>query len=85
MRVSTREGGSDGTMGALVDSSNIGYGKGCIVGVSGGGDGGDDYCCRDGFIDGLDVGDGAGGSGGLINGDSVGNLVGKVIMDVVFF
>ena len=59
--VSTGEGGSDGAVGDLVEGSNVGYGEGCSVEVSGGVDGGDDDCCRYGLMDVVGVGDVAGG------------------------
>ena len=36
-------------------------------------------------MDGVHVGDGAGGGGGSSNGESVGNLFGIFIMDMDFF
>ena len=62
--VSTDKGGSHGAVGGLVEGSNVGYGEGYSVGVSGGGYGVDDDGCKDDLMDGVEVGDKAEGGGG---------------------
>ena len=64
----TYECGTDGDVVVLVEGSNVVYVEVYSRGESGVWNGGDDYGCIDDLMDGVDVGDGAGGGGGSSDG-----------------